>query len=159
MKNDENRFSHSIGGPAPYVTMGLLAPGQSMGKPQRGTGYFPSEGSDEWGKWSKWYPILPCNGLSWGIAEGVVHFSPVLPKGVSADAAAIIYGIMSWVFYAAEGATIFSIERTIDPSRPWLNVFTSTKEDWAALDALYQRLMQAADKQAEVQAVCDEVRS
>ncbi|WP_156361071.1 hypothetical protein [Sphingomonas sp. Leaf257] len=157
MKIEDNRISHAVGGALPYKPLGRIAPGESVGRPQRDTGHFPATGS---GVWSAPYPIMPCGGMVWGIADGVVHFSPVLPKGVSADAAAFIYGIMSWVFYAPEGATIFSVEKTVgDSPLSWLNVFTSTKEDWAALDALYARLMKAADVQAEVMAVCDEVRA
>jgi hypothetical protein len=148
-------FSHSIGGAPPYQQIGSIGDGQSVGRPQRGTGYMPTEES---GEWSRPYPILPCGGMIWGLEGGAVHFSPFLSKGVKSGAAAIIYGVMTWVFYAAKGATIFSIERTIDPKTPWLNVFTSTPEDFAALDAMYARLIKSQDKEAELVTLVGELR-
>lgn len=142
-----------MGGQAPYTIIGTLQPGQSVARPQRGTGHTPAIGDPSW---SKPYPILPCNGLQWGHDGEVIHFSSVVP---SANASRFIYGIMTWLFYAAKGAAVFSIEKTINPDVSWLNIFTSDPADWNALDALHKRLMAAgSDIEQVVYDVCDEVR-
>jgi hypothetical protein len=150
-------IQHTIGGQAPYLVLGTLGPGHSVGRRQRNTGHMPSTQS---GAWSKPYPILPCNGLTWGIEGEAVHFSPALPHGTSREAAIFIYAIMTWVFYAPKGAVIFSIEKTIDPAVPWLNVFTSDPDDWDAIDALHERLSTAGSSISDVvQDLVDEVRA
>ncbi len=106
--------------------------------------------------WSIPYPIVPCRTLMWGDDGGVVHFSAGVP---SQEASAFVYGVMTWVFYGAKAATLFSIEKTLFPD-PWLNVYTSYPDDWEALDAVHARLLRAGTNIfKEVYAICDEVRS
>jgi hypothetical protein len=147
------RGAHSVGGAAPYTVLGNLRPGQSASRPNRTTGQHLAAGDPAW---RKVYPVLPCNGIQWGFDGEVSCFSSIVP---SANASMFIYAVMTWLFHGAQGATIFSIEKTIDPKTPWLNIFVSDAADWKALDDLFQRLVKAGPNLIQVvQDVCDEVR-
>lgn len=142
--------AHTVNGPAPYRLFAQLKYGQTAARPQRDTNYLPSETDPDW----VMLPVAPCGHLQWGIGGDELHFSSVTP---SKDLSAKIYAIMTWLFRAAVGPAMFSIEKVGMPTET-LNLFLYDQADIQALNAIIRRMDNASDSMAEMGAICGEVR-